>query len=125
MQKQNGNAALLALTAVFFAVGFVAFLFWGIPQYNVYAKRLSGQAQLEYANLQRQALVAQAQAERDASELRAEAIEIVGAKAQQYPEYRNQEFIGAFAECLQNGCASQIIYVPTEASIPITEAGKR
>ncbi len=53
---------------------------------------------------------------------RAEAIKIVGQAAKDYPEYRNQEFIGAFAHAIQDGRISQIIYVPTEANIPITEA---
>ena len=96
-----------------------------IPKLNVYYKEHAGEAELRRANMERQALVAQAQAERDSAKLRAEAIEIVGRMAQKYPEYRQQEFIGAFATCLEKGCASQIIYVPTEASIPITEAGKR
>ena len=44
--------------------------------------------------------------------------------AQKYPEYRQQEFIGAFAEAIQSGQVEQIIYVPTEANIPIVEAGR-
>lgn len=98
---------------------------WGIPQYNVYSKDMSGRAVLAYAENERKAMIAQASAERDSAQLRADAIEIIGEAAQMYPEYRQQEFIGAFANCLEKGCASQIIYVPTEANIPITEAGKR
>ena len=56
--------------------------------------------------------------------MRAEAIQILGEAAQQYPEYRQQEFIGAFAEALQQGTIRQIVYVPTEANIPIMEAGR-
>jgi len=70
-------------------------------------------------------MIQQAQAELDAASLRAEAISIVGKAAKDYPEYRKQEFIGAFAEALQKGTIQQIIYVPTEANIPILEAGKR
>jgi hypothetical protein len=35
--------------------------------------------------------------------------------AQDFPEYRTQEFIGAFAEALKEGKIAQIMYVPTEA----------
>jgi regulator of protease activity HflC (stomatin/prohibitin superfamily) len=69
--------------------------------------------------------VAQARAEKEAAELRADAIKIVGAAATEYPQYRIQEFIGAFAEAMNNGKIEKIIYVPTEANIPIVEAGKR
>ncbi|WP_312307640.1 hypothetical protein [Acinetobacter variabilis] len=47
-----------------------------------------------------------------------------GQAAKDYPEYRKQEFIGAFGEALREGRIQQIIYVPTEANIPIVEAGK-
>lgn len=103
----------------------VTFGMVGCPQYNVYRQRLQGEAQLAHAHAARQILVQQAQAEKDAALLRAEAIKIVGQAAKDYPEYRQQEFIGAFAEALKEGKINQIMYVPTEANIPITEAGHR
>lgn len=95
------------------------------PKYNVYASRLSGQAKLAESQAARLVLVSQAEAEKEAAQLRADAIAIVGKAAQDFPQYRTQEFIGAFAEALHQGKISQIIYVPTEANIPILEAGKR
>ncbi|MCK5292503.1 MAG: hypothetical protein KAR39_10875 [Thermoplasmata archaeon] len=94
----------------------------GLPLYNVWQQGLSGKAALKRATQERQILVEQAQAERDSASLRAEAINIVGKAAQEYPEYRYQEFLGAFAEALQNGDIDKLIFVPTEAQIPITEA---
>ena len=79
---------------------------------------------VEQAMAQKKVAVLQAEAERDAARLRAEAIAIVGDAAQQYPEYRQQEFIGAFADALRNGNIAQMVYVPTEAGIPILEAGR-
>lgn len=104
---------------------FIILAMAGIPQYQVYSQRLAGEAELAKAHAARQVLVAQAEAERDAAKMRAQAIEIVGQAAKDYPEYRTQEFIGAFAEAMHNGKISQIIYVPTEANIPVLEAGKR
>jgi hypothetical protein len=95
------------------------------PQYNVYSQEMSGKAELARADQNRQILVTQAQAERDSAKLRAEAIEIMGRAAQDFPEYRQQEFMGAFGEALREGKIGQVIYVPTEANIPIMEAGKR
>lgn len=86
--------------------------------------QMNRQIRVEEAEAERQAQVLFAQGERDAATLRAEAIEIMGRMAQQYPEYRQQEFIGAFAEAVRNGNIDQMIYVPTEAGIPITEAGR-
>ena len=102
-----------------------ATLLAGCPHYKVYSYKYHGMAELERAEQNRQILVKQAAAERDAAVQRAEAIRIVGEAAQKYPEYRQQEFIGAFAEAVKDGKINQIIYVPTEANIPLTEAGKR
>lgn len=96
----------------------------GCPAYAVYTARMDGEAALAHANQSRQIIVTQAEAELQAAKARAEAIAIVGKMAQQYPEYRQQEFIGAFAEALKEGKINQIIYVPTETNIPLMEAGR-
>lgn len=99
-------------------------LFYVWPQYRVWQRGLAGEASLRQAEQERKILVEQARAEMDAAELRAEAIAIVGKAAKEYPEYRKQEFMGAFAEALQSKSINKIIFVPTEANIPITEAGR-
>lgn len=111
----SGTLVLICLTTL---------LFWGCPQYNVYSARMNGEAVLAHAHSARQVLVTQAEAERDAATMRAEAIKIVGQAAKDFPEYRTQEFIGAFADAMHNGKIAQIIYVPTETNIPILEAGR-
>lgn len=92
------------------------------PQWKVYSARLDGEAASAQADGNRKILITQAKAEHEAAVERAKAIEVVGAAAQKYPEYRTQEFIGAFAEALKEGKMNQVIYVPTEANIPIIEA---
>lgn len=113
----------------------VLFLLW-MPIFGPWIAERRGMAELRQAQQNRQILVEQAEAqqqvatlraeaERDAAVLRAEAIETIGEAAQRFPEYRSQEFIGAFAAALEAGSIDQIIYVPTEANIPILEAGAR
>lgn len=114
------HITLYTLLAVFI----IGLLLWGIPQYRVYNKEMTGRSILAEAEFARQALVAQSLAELSAAQNRADAIAIVGEMAQRYPEYRQQEFIGAFAEALKDGNIEQILYIPTEAGIPITEAGR-
>lgn len=84
----------------------------------------SGQAALLRAENEKKVMIETARAELEAAEFRAQAIEVMGEMASQFPEYRNQEFIAAFAEAIQSGAVEQIIYVPTEANIPIVEAGR-
>lgn len=107
------------------AVVMTTALMFGLPVYSVWQQEYSGRAMLAKAEQTRQVIVTQAKAEREAAQARAEAIAIMGEAAHKYPEYRSQEFIGAFAEALKDGTINQIIYVPTEANIPILEAGKR
>ncbi len=116
--KKVGAIVIAVMVALVVWVG--ASLYWG-PQYRVYQQRMAGEASLKRAEVERQVLVAQAQAEADAAKLRALAINEVGAAAKQFPEYRQQEFIGAFAKSLEEGKIQQIVYVPTETCIPIVE----
>ncbi len=92
--------------------------------YTVEKQRKVGEAEFVRAEQNRKILVEQARAERDAAVLRAEAIEIVGQAAKDFPEYRYQEFLGAFGEALQSDAIDKIVFIPTEANIPITEAGR-
>lgn len=108
---------------VWFVVGGL-FLF-GIQYYKVFSAEMDGKAILAQATHERQSQVEQARAEYEAAQLRVQAIAIVGEAAQKYPEYRYQEFLGAFAEAFKAGNINQVVYVPTEAMIPIMEAGKR
>lgn len=112
------------LAAIVLFVGALAFCFWFFPNYRVWNAGLSGKASLMRAEQEKQIQIEQAKAELESAKLRAEAIEIMGEAAQKYPEYRTQEFIGAFAEAIKSGAVNQIIYVPTEANIPIVEAGR-
>lgn len=85
----------------------------------------AGEAALQRAENEKKVMIETARAEQESAELRAAAIRIMGEMAAQYPEYREQEFIGAFAEAVQSGAIDQIIYVPTESNVPIVESRGR
>lgn len=115
--------SVIGIVAVIVILGaIITSLMWGIPTYKVWSQEMSGKAKLAEATQSRKILVEQARAEKESAILRADAIKIMGKAAQDYPEYRQQEFIGAFGEAVKSGKIDQIIYVPTEANIPITEA---
>lgn len=123
MRNQKGSAEILVVVVIVAVI--IAAAMFLMPKYRVYSQELRGQAALAEARSSKQVQVEQARGELESSKLRSEAIKIIGKAAQEYPEYRNQEFIGAFGEALREGQIEQIIYVPTEANIPILEAGKR
>lgn len=96
----------------------------GIPLYNVWNQGKVGEAALKRAESEKQIMIETAKAELESAKIRAEAINVVGKASKEFPEYREQEFIGAFGEAIKSGQIEQIIYVPTEANIPIIEVNR-
>lgn len=111
----NAIAGAIVLFVVFLIISGVVMV---IPQCNVYYKSMNGKAILKEAEYSRQALVEQARAERDASKLQAEAIGIVGKAAKEYPEYREMMLMQSYGNAVEDG-AVKMIFVPTEANVPI------
>jgi len=104
----------------------IGFLMWLLPNYNVYSRELNGKAQLREAEWNRQIAVQEAQALKESAKLKAEA-EILraegiaeanriisGSLTEEYIKYK-------FVEGLNDG-NTEVIYVPTEANLPILEA---
>ena len=124
--SQKGSSEVLgSIVSLVFVLGLLLSLFLGWPYYKVWKQEMNGKAALAEARQSKMIQVEQARAELDSAQLRADAIKTIGVASQKYPDYRTQEFIGAFGEALREGQINQIIYVPTEASIPILEAGSR
>ena len=103
----------------------------GCPQYNVWAKGLKGQAQLKQAEWNRQIRIKEAEAKMEAAKFEAEA-RIIDAKGVSKANAiigkslkNNEAYLRyLWIQGLQDG-SSEVIYIPTEAGLPILEAGKR
>jgi hypothetical protein len=115
---------LLVLLAI------VCLAMWGCPQYHVYEQGLVGAAKLKEAESSRQILVQEAQAKKEAAKLLAEAeIErakgvaeanrILGEGLKGHEEYLMYLWIQSLGDH-----DNHVIYVPTEANLPILEAGR-
>jgi len=115
--------ALFAATAAIWLIGVSGYLALE-PPYQVWKQQLLGEAELRRAESTRRILVEQAQAEAEAAALQAQAIETVGEMAQRYPEYRQQQFIAAFGDALQNEGIEKIIFVATEAGVPVVQPAR-
>lgn len=110
---------------------FIVVPMWLYPKWNVYSSQLSGEAKLKEAESSRQIAVKEAQAKMDSSKLLAqaeverakgvaEANKIIGQSLNNNESYLRYLYIQALQENQNN-----VIYVPTEAGLPILEAGKR
>lgn len=106
---------------------------WLYPHWNVWSSHQQGLADLTQAKNEQQISVAQAQARLDAAQLNkkaavieAEAVALqiaeIGKQLTTHDLYLKWQWIKMMEE---RDSKAETIYVPTEAGIPILEAGKR
>jgi regulator of protease activity HflC (stomatin/prohibitin superfamily) len=107
---------------------------YGCPQYNVYSSRLAGEAELAQADAAKQVAVQSAKAKLDAADFLAQA-DIKRAEGVAKANKILAESLGGaegylrwkYIEMLEdtaNSPGKTVIYIPTETTIPILEAGR-
>ena len=111
-------------------VGIIFLFMFGMPQYNVWKQSLSGKAILKEAEYSRQVAILEAKAKKEAAEFEneaevirakgvAEANKIIGDSLQGNDAYLRYLFINTMGDL-----DTSIIYVPTEAGLPVLENGR-
>jgi hypothetical protein len=127
----QGLKEVLAWAGVGLAIlVFVAFLFWVFPVYNVWQQGMSGQSELSKAEYSKKVAVQEALAKKESSTLLAEAEverakgvakanEIIGVSLKNNESYLRYLWI----QGMQTN-QMQVVYIPTEANLPILEAGR-
>lgn len=113
-----GTKTLVVRTTL--AVLVLGLLAVGCPRWNVYRQELRGKAALREAEYTRQIAVFEARAEVERARGVAEANRIIGDSLKDNEGYLRYLWL----QGLQDG-SSEVIYIPTEANLPILEAGKR
>lgn len=104
---------------------------WGCPHWNVYQQRMEGQAMLAHAQSSKEVAVAEARAKMESASLLAQADvaraqgvaqanKIIGESLKGNEAYLRYLWI----QNLESGAEHQVIYVPTEAGLPILEANR-
>ncbi len=117
--------------AGFSMIAIVALAMAGCPHYKVWQQGLEGRASLERATQDRQIAIQEAQAKMESAKLLAtaeierakgvaEANKIIGDSLEGNEAYLRYLWIDGL-----KSDGTQVIYVPTEAGLPILEAGKR
>lgn len=120
--KQSGHIklrAMLSVSSLALFLGISAAVAFGYPQYKVWEQSKAGEAALAKATQDRQIKVQEAEAEQEAASKQAEANRILGESIRQYPESMEQKWVEAIEKT-----SNQVIYLPTEASVPITESAR-
>ncbi len=129
----RGIGSMLLLGGVVLAV--IVGVMVGLPTYNVYRKQMAGKAAYEQAVQDRRIRVLEAQAALDSAQLTAQA-EVARARGTNEANRIMAQSLGgpenylrwAYIDMLKETADQQdrqIIYIPTEAGMPILEAGQR
>lgn len=116
------------LLSIICAIVLVVGLFFGIPYYNVWEQEMSGKAEFAKAEQNRKIRIEEAKANLESEKLNAQA-EVERAKgAAKAIKIENGAITPTYIQYLwvrqQNTNANKIIYIPTEAGLPILEAGR-
>ncbi|MCL2384178.1 MAG: hypothetical protein FWC79_08855 [Oscillospiraceae bacterium] len=116
------------LVTVIIVIGIIVLVMWGIPTYRVWSSEMAGRAELAQAEFNKQIIAVEAQARLEAEKLNADA-EIERARGAAEAMYLVQDalsetyirylWVRLMAE------SENIIYIPTEASLPILEIRDR
>lgn len=133
MQRINSYIRKWVLRSIAALVVLISLIAIGCPRYRVYTQTMRGQADFKEAEINRQILVEEARAQEEALQMRAAgeaarerikadasayAIETIGGGLSTNEAYLRWLWINEVA-----GGDGERIYIPTEAGIPILEAG--
>lgn len=132
MEKEEYKLWSKIITAIIFTLVLViGGGMYGCPPYTVYVQRLEGEAELAKQTYAKQVAIQSASAKKEAATMLAEvevlrangvaqANKIIGESLKGNEVYLRYLWI----QNLEEG-KNQVIYIPTEAGLPILEAGKR
>jgi len=127
--KLNGlGKAIVAMIVIVFSLGMIGLMMWIIPSYRVWQREMVGRSELAQAEWNKQIQVREAEANLEAEKLNAEAevarargmaeaMEIEGGKLTEL--YIHYLWVRNINE------RDNLIYIPTEAGLPLIEARNR
>ncbi len=124
----GGPGAGCTLAGLAAGILVLAIVLIGYPQYRVYSQRLSGEAALAEAQSSRQVAILEARAKKESAIALADA-EVIRAQGAARANKILQDSLGGpegYLRYLQIQALQEtkagLIYVPTEAGLPVTEA---
>jgi regulator of protease activity HflC (stomatin/prohibitin superfamily) len=123
---------VITILPVIVVLALILWSLFGYPIWRVWASQKQGEADLQQAHKEQQIQVSKAQGRLDAAELNKKAaiveaeavsaqIEKIGKQLTEHDLYLKWQWI----KMMEERPESSVIYVPTEANLPILEAGAR
>lgn len=135
MDKDEIKAFSLVATLALLGIAVIVCAIWGFcslgRMYDVWAQRKAGEAELAHAESNRRIKTLEAKAFEESAKYLADA-EIIRARGVAEANkiigqslHNNEGYLRYLWIHSLEGTKNQVIYVPTEANLPILEAGKR
>ena len=128
-RKLKRQTAFIVFGAIFLFLAVIVSMFVFLPKYNVWRSELKGKAEFVRAEQNRQIKIEEAKANLESEKLNAKA-EVERAKgAAEAIKIENGQLTTTYIQYLwvrqqSNNQIQKIVYIPTEASMPILEAKK-
>lgn len=130
METETKNIVITGVRIAWFILVLICLSLWGCPAYKVYERTKEGEAELKQAESNRQIKILEAEATKKsagdlaaADTIRAHGVarsnEIIGSSLRDNEAYLHWLWIDNLEKNQQ-----AVIYVPTEANLPIMEAGR-
>lgn len=127
---ERSSVALIAVLSLLFLLVAIPGCLFGCPTYNVWQSEMHGKAELARADGNRQIAIREALAKQESAKALAgaeverakgvaEANEIIGKSLHGNEAYLHYLWINGLQET-----KDKVVYVPTEANLPILEAGR-
>lgn len=129
MENNTGTIVAWSTLGLILFIGLIIGCMLGLPRYNVWKQEMKGKAEFAQAEQNRKIKVEEAKANLEAEKLNAQA-EIERAKgAAEAIKIENGQLTTTYIQYLwvrqqSNNQIQKIVYIPTEASMPILEAKK-
>lgn len=124
MEEVSTKSTVLIIIAL---LGIVTLFLWGCPQYKVYVQRKDGEATLAQAQYSRDVAVVEAKAKMESASLLAGADTLRAHGIARSNQIIGQSLTDAYLHWFwvdNIDKSNSVIYVPTEANMPIMEAGR-
>jgi len=130
--KRRRQILIWVSSGVAVSIAIIGAGMWGFPQYNVWQQGLAGQAELKRAEQNRMIAVQEATAQKESAVLLADAEverakgvaranKIIGDSLHNNEEYLRYLWVTQVAGA---DIDKTVVYVPTEANVPILEASR-
>ena len=123
MNDESKKLVVEVVSLSILLIAIAGLVLYGYPVYRVWSMEMRGKAELARAEQNRQIVIYEAEASKQSEILRAEGVAEANLIISDSLKGRHEYLTYLWIQGLQDG-TSEVIYIPTEANMPLLEAGR-